>query len=311
MKTTVNHFSVRPLVLLFLTAALTLVDCEMPGDRNTAAVVNARSGSGQYCYYTPRGSRIPICSTVNCHGFAWQNGSCPTTLPSYGISDPAVFIRDGSYTEVTGEVLPGDRVNWGDWHSAVVSGKDEYGRIYINQYWAGSSAIEWGVPVTKVGGSPRYFRIADTKYWNTPNLPRRKIALYAPMMGAYVCADFWDNTEGTDHRTWNSDAPLWANRSWIQDWETFYLIDAGGGKVNLWSYATFAYVIAFPNSRAIANGGYPGTAGTFTLEDWSGYSFFKSNISINNWNYYLRPDSFIPQNMYMGWGACFEIIDLN
>jgi hypothetical protein len=307
MNHDVNRTRVRLLITAGLLAVLALAGCSLPGTDNTAQQARATAGVDGYYFYTPRGSRVSTQDTPNCHSFAWQNGSMPTSVPGYGFYDPTPFMTDGSYVEVTAQqAQPGDRVNYGgSYHSAVVEGVDPDGTVWVASYWAGHSDIDHHVRATDPG-SPRYFRVADTKYWNTPNVPRRKIALWATMMAKYVCADFWNNTNGG---AWDPRAPLWSNRDQAREWETFYILDAGNGKVQLWSYATFSYVTCSANSRAIANGGYPGTAGTFTLESRFGHSLFKSDLNINGWYYYLRSDSLIPQNMYPGTGACFDIID--
>ena len=268
--------------------------------KNTTSTIT----SDNYFYYTPVGSKLGYQATPNCHSYAWQNSRMPSSVPNYGIYDPTPFWKDGSYVEVTGQTIKeGDRANYGgSYHSAVVCGVQN-GTVLVNSYWAGK--MEYSVPATKYG-TPRYYRIADTKYWNTPNLPRRKVAFKACYndINKYVCADFFNNTFGG---TRDSDAPLWSNRTEPGPWETFYLINAGNGYVWIWSYATFSYVKAFADKRAIANGGYPGNASTFKI-----VNYYNDRYCIQ-WkvnNHYLHYGSFIAGCQYPGKGSSFYIEDL-
>jgi hypothetical protein len=301
MKKNLIVFISVSILLLFVIAGCALPDSTSAGQGesttlNTEPAVRAATSArdtGIWRRYTPRGSILPYWNgTPNCTAFAWQNIKIPISVPDYGFINAQPFLDDGSYYKLPSTETPkaGDRVVYGDWwHSAVVysvTGKN----VTVISYWIRDidpvtqrpnirylPVDAWGMPYS-------YYRVSDERYWNTPNCLSRKVAFQAVRNGMYVCADL----------NYSSDGPLYSNRTWIQEWETFYLVKAEGQYVNIWSQATCNYVKAYATSRANAKSGpsYHDDY-TFLVFEWGETTF----ISWPANGKMLRYDSFKPEGV--------------
>jgi hypothetical protein len=325
MKRKIHRFSVLTVIIFSAAMVVLFTGCEngTPGigeqgiadSENGTANVSLKIGSGDL--YTPKGSKLSTStSQPNCHFFAWQTYTgIPQNLPKYHLETPALFINDGSYILVgqgssTDKNLPsgvrlGDKVVYGTQfaHSAVVVNITAGDPQFIS-YFVGDDHFTNHKPYLQ--GFPSdlyYYRIFDEKYGNLPpNCPRKKIALMAYCNDLFVCAD---KNEG-------STGPLYSNRPWILEWETFYMCDLGDNTYAFWSFATGRYVEASETNRAVADMG--------SIWDWCTFKFEYYTTKYNGLQYYclqstknkkwVHYDSFVANCAGTGDGSAYHIVIL-
>jgi hypothetical protein len=288
--------------------------------------------------YTPRGNTVTVYrgSGCNCHAWAWSIAyGFPANVPDYQLVDPSAMYNDGSYRMIARSTIYDPipvNVNVGDkvvysydngyiTHSAIVERIDPplFRSYNIYSHVAPVGVVSKspnffydqpnnnGLPYQRYGMNLTYYRIGKSTY--RTGLPARKVAIRAVYNGKYVCADFCCGNSTCSNRC----ASLIANRDQALEWETFDLIDLGGGKAALWSYATgqfvsFHYAPYRANAYGLELSQYAGTIFTLVTRS-NGVSYFRWGYPGRE-EYYVHYDSFEAGCIYTGPGSQFLIIDL-
>ena len=235
-------------------------------------------------------------------------------MPNYSIDTPAPYINDGSYREIARATIydpiplkvsiydkvvylnASGRIS----HSAIVEKIDPPA---FKSYYIDSGCVVSRTPdgfenrTRPFGNNLVYYRPANASI--ATGLPSKRIALWSPLTGQYVCADL----------LYGRNAPLYSNRTDPQEWETFDLVDIGGGKSALWAYATGKFVCAtdYPAKRSTAD--YPDYSNSwtkFTVEKSSPYVYLKCRNA-----YYLHSRSFNAECPGKTYEARFILVNLN